>query len=119
MDLTENFDLESALDDTLGNLPEAEEAAAPQPAPRRDLNPFMRKIPVTLTLEVGAVEIPLSELFAIEHGSVLELDKHAGEPLDIKINGTRVGRAEVVVVGENYGLRVVELENLDMGLLSS
>ncbi len=112
MDLPDTFDLDSL--DTLSDAAGAEPAAS---APRRDLNPFMRKIPVTLTLEVGAVELPLADLFAIEHGSVLELDKHAGEPLDIKINGTRIGRAEVVVVGENYGLRVVELENLDMGIL--
>lgn len=110
----------------LADIPEhlgEEEAAldtpAPQARPRRDFAQMMRKIPVTLTLEVGSARISLQELAAIEAGSVIELDTLAGEPLVIKVNGTPIGRAEVVVAGENYGLRVLELSDLDMESLTS
>ncbi|MCX7204628.1 MAG: flagellar motor switch protein FliN [Proteobacteria bacterium] len=114
MNMNDDFDLENALQDM--------EASTEAPAPvvaKRDLNPFLRKIPVTLTLEVGASDISLAELLAIEYGSVLELNKLAGEPLDIKVNGTTIGKAEVVITGESYGLRVVELDHLDLQTLAS
>jgi flagellar motor switch protein FliN/FliY len=73
---------------------------------------MLDKIPVRLTLEVGSATLPLSELIGLEHGSVLELDRLAGEPLVIKVNGTAIGTAEVVVSGENYGLKIVALDDL-------
>jgi flagellar motor switch protein FliN/FliY len=116
MELNDNFDLGGILDD----LDEAAEDATPAAAakPQRDMTQFLRKIPVRLTLEVGAADISLAELCNISQGSVLELDKLAGEPLDIKVNGTVIGRAEVVVSGENYGLRVVELNDLELDSLA-
>lgn len=116
--MNDSFDLDAALGD-IGQLDgEAAAPAAPE-RPRRDLSQFLRKIPVTVTLEVGATQVSLLDLAGLEQGSVLELDKLAGEPLDIKVNNTRIGRAEVVVMGENYGLRVVELDNLDFDSLSA
>ncbi|NHQ86887.1 flagellar motor switch protein FliN [Iodobacter sp. HSC-16F04] len=112
MNMNDDFDLENALQE----MESKTETAAPA---KRDLNPFLRKIPVTLTLEVGASDISLAELLAIEYGSVLELNKLAGEPLDIKVNGTTIGKAEVVITGESYGLRVVELDHLDLQTLAS
>lgn len=85
---------------------------------RRDLSQMMRKIPVTLTLEVGAARISLQDLMAIDTDSVVELDALAGEPLVIKVNGTPIGRAEVVVTGDKYGLKVVEMSSLDLDSLS-
>ncbi|MFK2900506.1 flagellar motor switch protein FliN [Dyella jejuensis] len=93
-----------------------EDAAVSAP-PRRNAMRMLRKIPVRLTLEVGAATLPLSDLAALENGSVVELDRLAGEPLAIKVNGTQIGRAEVVVSGENYGLKIVELD--DLGALAS
>ncbi|KQQ36110.1 flagellar motor switch protein FliN [Duganella sp. Leaf126] len=87
-------------------------------APRRDLPAMMRKIPVTLTLEVGSARISLQELMAIGPDSVVELDVLAGEPLVIKVNGTAIGRAEVVVAGENYGLKVLDLDGLNLDLMT-
>jgi flagellar motor switch protein FliN/FliY len=88
---------------------------APEPVkPRRDISQMLRKIPVTLTLEVGSAEIVLDQLMGLSHGSVVELDALAGAPLVIKVNGTAIGRAEVVVAGENYGLKVLELSDLDL-----
>jgi flagellar motor switch protein FliN len=115
-----------ALPDALLNdLPDAFEADAALEPPaaaahaRRPFAQMMRKIPVTLTLEVGAARISLQDLAAIEPNSVIELDTLAGEPLVIKVNGTPIGRAEVVVSGENYGLKVLELNDLDLGSLTS
>uniref|UniRef100_UPI0032C237BA FliM/FliN family flagellar motor switch protein n=1 Tax=Povalibacter sp. TaxID=1962978 RepID=UPI0032C237BA len=92
--------------------------APPVAPPRRDFAQMMRRIPVTLTLEVGSTRLSLQELAAIEPNSVIELDTLAGQPLIIKVNGTPIGRAEVVVSGENYGLKVLELSDLDLGSLT-
>ena len=91
----------------------------PAAAPRRDLPAMMRKIPVTLTLEVGSARISLEELMNIGADSVVELDVLAGEPLVIKVNGTAIGRAEVVVAGENYGLKVIDLDGLNLDMMTS
>ncbi|WP_217907401.1 FliM/FliN family flagellar motor switch protein [Massilia sp. BJB1822] len=93
-------------------------AEAPLAAPKRDLPAMMRKIPVTLTLEVGSARISLEELMQIGPDSVVELDVLAGEPLVIKVNGTAIGRAEVVVAGENYGLKVVDLDGLNLDMMA-
>lgn len=96
----------------------AELADAPESRPRRDLPQMMRKIPVTLTLEVGSARISLQDLMAIGPDSVVELDVLAGEPLIIKVNGTAIGRAEVVVAGENYGLKVIDLDGLNLDMMA-
>lgn len=90
----------------------------PEAKPRRDLPQMMRKIPVTLTLEVGSARISLQDLMAIGPDSVVELDVLAGEPLIIKVNGTAIGRAEVVVAGENYGLKVIDLDGLNLDMMT-
>ena len=106
---------EMILDPVAGDL-----ADAPvQQAPRRDLPQMMRKIPVTLTLEVGSARISLQDLMSIGPDSVVELDVLAGEPLVIKVNGTAIGRAEVVVAGENYGLKVIDLDGLNLDMMTS
>lgn len=118
---------EAALADALlSGLPDQFDApdAAPAPAapparPRRDFAQMMRRIPVTLTLEVGSARISLQELAAIEPNSVIDLDTLAGQPLIVKVNGTAIGRAEVVVSGENYGLKILELNDLDLGSLTT
>lgn len=120
MELNDNFDIDSALDMIdAETAPTVTDSPTAQRHPPRDMAQFLRKIPVTLTLEVGATDISLADLITITEGSVVELDKLAGELLDIKINGTVIGRAEVVVSGENYGLRVVELDNLDLTSFAS
>ncbi|AJC21212.1 flagellar motor switch protein FliN [Pandoraea pulmonicola] len=111
MDQHDNSDLDALLEDLPGDTEET--PAPPSPAaPRRDPMNLLARIPVRLTLEVGNTIVSLAELMAIEQGSVLELDRLAGEPLEVKVNGTAVGQAEVVVCGENYGLKVLHLEDL-------
>jgi flagellar motor switch protein FliN/FliY len=121
MEMNDNTAIETLLVD----MPEpgaegglGEGMAAPAARPRRDLTQMMRRIPVTLTLEVGSARISLQDLMAIGESSVVELDTLAGEALTIKVNGTPIGRAEVVVAGENYGLKVIHLDGLDLDSLT-
>ncbi|QXO18296.1 flagellar motor switch protein FliN [Vibrio ostreae] len=81
----------------------------------RDLS-FFKNIPVTVTLEVASKEIALGDLMQAGEGSVIELDKLNGEPLDVKVNGSLLGHAEVVVVNDKYGLRLIDV--LDSALSS-
>ncbi len=122
MNLHEVGAADALLDDDADDLLIGIDHAAAEPAPARrsarDLPQMMRKIPVTLTLEVGAARVSLQELMAIGPDSVLELDTLAGAPLVIKVNGTPIGRAEVVVAGENYGLKVIDLDGLNLDLMA-
>lgn len=115
MENNDNPEMDSFLASLNENSAGSEEIPPPRPA--RDLPQMMRKIPVTLTLEVGAARLSLQDLVNLEKDSVVELDTLAGEPLLIKVNGTPIGRAEVVVAGENYGLKVVEVASLDLDTL--
>lgn len=96
-----------------GAVPAASGAAKAARLPQ-----MMRRIPVTLTLEVGSARISLQELMDIGPSSVLPLDALAGEPLVIKVNGAAIGRAEVVVAGEQYGLKVIDLDGLNLDLIA-
>ena len=87
------------------------------PSPRQDMS-FFGKIPVNVTLEVASAEISLKELMECDTSSVIVLDKLAGEPLDVKVNGTLFGKAEVVVMNGNYGLRIVELSGNSLDALT-
>lgn len=111
-----NLNEQLAGDVIIDELDGAVAAAAPG---ARRLPQMMRRIPVTLTLEVGSARISLQELMEVKPSSVLPLDSLAGEPLVIKVNGTPIGRAEVVLAGEQYGLKVIDLEGLDLDLLAS
>lgn len=96
----------------------AEALPAPEPTTAtRDLPALMRKIPVTLTLEVGEARLSLHDLAQLRPDSVVELDTLAGAPLVIKVNGTAIGRAEVVVSGDSHALRVLDIEGLDLDSL--
>ena len=79
------------------------------PAPEGKLSPFLHRIPVTLTLEAGSARITLQELADLGPDSVVPLDTLVGEPLTIKVNGSAIGKGEIVVSGDAYGLRVLEL----------
>ncbi len=62
-----------------------------------------------LTVEVGGAEIKLRELLRINEGSVIELERLAGDPLDILANGTIIAKGEVVMIGERFGIRFTEV----------
>ena len=63
-------------------------------------------IPVTLSMEIGRTSVSIKDLLQLAKGSVVELDRMAGEPLDVLVNGTLVARGEVVVVNDKFGVRL-------------
>ena len=69
----------------------------------------LENIEVRLTVEVGNTEIKIKDLLRLNEGSVVELDRLAGEPLDILANGTKIAKGEVVMVGERFGIRFTEV----------
>ena len=73
-------------------------------------------IPMTISVEVGNTKAPIRSVMSLSQGSIIELDKLAGEPLDLKINGKVFARGEVVVVNNKFGIRVVELFDIKDGL---
>lgn len=66
-------------------------------------------IPVHLTVELGRTKIAIRNLLQLAHGSVVELDALAGEPMDVLINGTLIAQGEVVVVNEKFGIRLTDI----------
>jgi flagellar motor switch protein FliN/FliY len=66
-------------------------------------------IPVSLTVELGRTKISIRNLLQLAHGSVVELDGLAGEPMDVLINGTLIAQGEVVVVNEKFGIRLTDI----------
>ena len=68
----------------------------------------LENIDVNLTVEVGRTEITIRELLRLNEGSVVELDRLAGDPLDIMVNNTKIAKGEVVMVGERFGVRFGE-----------
>jgi flagellar motor switch protein FliN/FliY len=69
----------------------------------------LQNIPVTLSIEVGRAVIKIRDLMRLTQGSVVELDRMAGEPLDLLVNNTVVAQGEVVLVNERYGIRLTRV----------
>jgi len=66
-------------------------------------------IPVTISMEIGRTHISIRNLLQLNQGSVVELDRLAGEPMDVLVNGTLVAHGEVVVVNEKFGIRLTDV----------
>ncbi|MGP3697185.1 flagellar motor switch protein FliN [Rhodobacter sp. NSM] len=66
---------------------------------------LLENIGVRLTVEVGRTEMTIRDLLRLSEGSVVELDRLAGDPLDVLVNGTPIAKGEVVMVGERFGIR--------------
>jgi flagellar motor switch protein FliN/FliY len=80
------------------------------PGANRDVNlEVILDVPVTLSMEVGRTRIPIRNLLQLNQGSVVELERAAGEPLDVFVNGTLVAHGEVVVVNERFGIRLTDV----------
>ncbi len=90
-------------------FPTLEEAEAAQIDPS-SLG-LLADVELELTVELGQTKRNIRDILAMGAGSVMELDRHAGESVDILVNGRLVARGEVVVIGENYGVRITELVN--------
>ena len=102
----------------------AAEAAAKEPAVAVEVQPAMSveprvqgevnieailDVPVTLSMEVGRARIPIRNLLQLTQGAVVELERGAGEPLDVFVNDTLIAHGEVVVVNDKFGIRVTDV----------
>ena len=84
--------------------------AGPGANPGADLNlDVILDVPVSLSLEVGRTRIPIRNLLQLNQGSVVELERGAGEPLDVYVNGTLIAQGEVVVVNDRFGVRLTDV----------
>ncbi|HEX8988921.1 MAG TPA: flagellar motor switch protein FliN [Rhodocyclaceae bacterium] len=99
-------------------------AAAPEPQPAKIFDELsggaapkagsgdfdlILDIPVNLTVELGRTKISIRNLLQLAHGSVVELDGLAGEPMDVLVNGTLIAQGEVVVVNDKFGIRLTDI----------
>jgi flagellar motor switch protein FliN/FliY len=85
----------------------ANQGAAPPPG---QIHPeVLHNIPVTLSVEVGRAVIKIRDLMRLTQGSVVELDRIAGEPLDLLVNNTVVAQGEIVLVNDRYGIRLTRV----------
>jgi flagellar motor switch protein FliN/FliY len=82
--------------------PDAEQDA------RADLGP-LRDVPVELAVEIGRTRMTIGETLELRPGSVVSLDRLAGEPVDLLVNGKRIARGEVVAIDEEFGLRLTDV----------
>jgi len=69
----------------------------------------LENVEVQMTVEVGSTEIKIRDLLRLNEGAVIELDRLAGDPLDILVNGTMIAKGEIVMVGERFGVRFTEI----------
>lgn len=70
---------------------------------------LLKNIPVTISVEVGRTSLQIKELMRLTQGSVVELDRLAGEPLDLLVNDTLVAQGEIVLVNDRYGMRLTQI----------
>ncbi len=87
-------------------FPDLSGAGTAAAKPNLDL---VRDIPVTLTVELGRTDMLIADILELTQGKVIELDRLAGEPLDIMVNGRLLAKGEVVVVDENFGVRITAI----------
>jgi flagellar motor switch protein FliN/FliY len=80
-----------------------------QPLPDEANLDVILDIPVTISMEIGRTHISIRNLLQLNQGSVVELDRLAGEPMDVLVNGTLVAHGEVVVVNEKFGIRLTDV----------
>ena len=66
-------------------------------------------VPVTVAMEIGRTRVNIRNLLQLNQGSVIELDRLAGEPMDVLVNGTLIAQGEVVVVNEKFGIRLTDI----------
>jgi flagellar motor switch protein FliN/FliY len=85
---------------------------APLPATGSEARPnidVILDVPVTLSLEVGRAQMSVGRLLRLNQGSVVELDRNAGDPLDVYVNGALVARGEIVIVNDKFGIRLTDV----------
>ncbi|MFT5755330.1 MAG: flagellar motor switch protein FliN/FliY [Alteromonadaceae bacterium] len=104
----EAMDEQAASEAETVELDELEEDAPITGAEKRKLDAIL-DIPVTISMEVGRSHISIRNLLQLNQGSVVELDRVAGESLDVMVNGTLIAHGEVVVVNDKFGIRLTDV----------
>jgi flagellar motor switch protein FliN len=101
--------------ETFGNAPVIEDIELSpllpldgEPGTDTDIG-LLLEVPLSISVELGRTSLTIRELLALGQGSILQLDRHAGEPVDVLVNGKRLARGEVVVIDEDFGIRVTEV----------
>jgi len=101
-------DIQSAQFDELNN--QGEKPPVQQTFSSKDLKlDVILDVPVTVSMEIGRTRINIRNLLQLNQGSVIELDRFAGEPMDVLVNGTLIAHGEVVVVNEKFGIRLTDV----------
>ena len=90
---------------------EGDQPEGNQPEVSIDNLKVLENIEVKLTVEVGSAQLKIRDLLRLNEGSVVELERLAGDPLDILANGVQIAKGEVVMVGERFGVRFTEVSN--------
>jgi flagellar motor switch protein FliN/FliY len=114
---TEGFHVENSIPNSEsgvgGSIKQARFAPLTAAQAKHDQNSMdlLMDVSLDLSVELGRTSIPVRDVLQLGPGSILELDKLAGEPVDIMVNGKLIARGEVVVVDENFGIRVTEIAN--------
>ncbi len=98
-------DVEEAGPDNTG----AEENLTEEAVKEKIDQEVLQTIPVTITVQVGRASLKIRDLLKLTQGSVVELDRIAGEPLDLLVNNTVVAQGEIVLVNERYGIRLTRV----------
>ena len=91
------------------NVSKSEEEVSESPLVATEKLKVLEDIEVQMAVEVGRTELTIKELLRLNEGSVVELDRMAGDHLDIFVNGTIIAKGEVVMVGERFGIRFLEI----------
>ncbi len=69
---------------------------------------ILMDVPLSVSVELGRTRMPVKEVLSLQHGSVVELDRMAGEPVDVLVNDRLIARGEVVVIEDRFGIRITE-----------
>lgn len=105
----DDSDIQAApLENFTGGVEQAQASIAGSGGVTPDLDVIL-DIPVTISMEVGNTAIPIRNLLQLNQGSVVELDRLAGEPLDVLVNGTLIAHGEVVMVNDKFGIRLTDV----------
>lgn len=105
-----NDSVDSITDKIEGEQDVAAAAAAKKAADGKDSNlALILDIPLRVTVELGRTKMPVSELLNLTQGSVIELSKLAGEPMEVLVNDKLIARGEAVVVNEKFGVRLTDI----------
>lgn len=114
---TETENLDSNQDDNDPST-QVDDTTTEQSSPTKDVSQnesgkinsdVLQNIPVTISVEVGRTTLKIRDLMRLTQGSVVELDRIAGEPLDLLVNDTLVAQGEIVLVNERYGVRLTSV----------